>query len=70
MDLKELINTLNYRRQGLAYELWKGAVITASMFDKNFPKTPEDASPELFPERKGIQMPEWLKEKALKQSHR
>lgn len=66
MTLKELIDTLNYRKQGLGYRLYKEAAMIISAMNENFPKTPEEASPELFPEKKGIPMPDNLKEKYLK----
>ena len=58
MTLKELIDTIEYRKKGLGYELWKQSVLITmginDLFkDKNakstFPKTPQDASPELYP---------------------
>lgn len=69
MTLQELIDTLNGRRQGLAYELWKGAYLTvlgvsdvlSSKRSSNFPKNPELASPELYPPRPKIKKPEWLR---------
>lgn len=67
MDLKELINTLEQRRKGLAYRMWKEALLTGwSAMGKNYPKTPQDACPELFPPKKRIKMPYWLKKKWLK----
>ena len=33
---------------------------------KNYPDKPKDACPELFPPKKTIKMPNWLKEKWLK----
>lgn len=69
MTLQELIDTLNGRRQGLAYKLWKNAYLTvlgvsdllSSKRSMNFPKTPELASPELYPPKPKIKKPEWLR---------
>ena len=66
MTLKELERTLINRRKGLAYEIWRMASLTRSPFTKNFPQTPKDACPELFPVQKGIKMPDFLIEKAIK----
>lgn len=58
MTLSELIDTLEYRKKGLGYELWKQSVLITMgigdlLKDKNsksiFPKTPQDACPELYP---------------------
>lgn len=60
MTLKELSETLENRKKGLAYELWKNAVlitmgISDLLKDKNsksiFPNSPQDACPELYPPR-------------------
>lgn len=63
MTLYELNNTLINRRKGLAYKLWKQAVLFGETFNKDFPKTPEEASPELFPPKKRYKMPDWVKTK-------
>lgn len=62
MDLKELENVLEQRKKGLAYNLWKQAMLNTFVRDpEQFPKTPEDASPELYPPPKTYKMPEFLK---------
>lgn len=65
MTLKELVNTLKYRREGLGYMLWKSGMLNQWL--KEYPESPEDASPELFEPKKGIPMPDFLKFKYLKQ---
>lgn len=64
MTLEELINTLELRKQGLAYEIWKKGNLN-QMIEK-YPESPEKACPELFPKQKGIAMPDFLKEKYLR----
>lgn len=71
MTLKELINTLNQRKKGLAYTLWKGANLNGAAFgSKNYPSTPEEACPELYPPKPSIKMPDFLKEKWLRKGGR
>ena len=67
MTLKELKNSLKEANKGLAYTMWKQAVINASMFGKNAPENPEKASPELYPPKKTYKMPEWMMKKYMKQ---
>lgn len=67
MDLYELQDTIEYRRKGMAYQIWKIASLTRHPFVKNFPETPDKACPELYPKTKGIKMPEFLKKKYAKQ---
>ena len=66
LDLEELQNTIIERRKGLAYQIWRLASFTRHPFIKDFPETPEDAMPELFPKKKGIPMPDFLMKKYLK----
>ena len=66
MTMYELVKTLENRRKGLAYEIWRLASLTRSPFAKNFPSTPEEAMPELFPKKEGIRMPDFLIDKAIK----
>jgi len=62
MTICELLNTFTQRRQGIAYKIWKQAMLNTFVRDpEKFPKTPEDASPELFPPPKTYKMPEFLK---------
>jgi hypothetical protein len=61
MDVKELLNTLEQRKKGLAYELWKQACLNQYILSKDFPKTPEDASPELYPPKQTYKMFDFLK---------
>lgn len=69
MDLKELTNSLSQRKQGLAYTMWKQAyLITLGISDllkdvrskSSFPKTPEEGSPELYPQKPSIKKPKFL----------
>ena len=66
MTLKELEYTLTNRRKGMAYQIWRLASLTRSPFAKNFPNSPQEAMPELYPIRQGIKMPDFLIEKAIK----
>lgn len=68
MTIGELIDTLIGIRRGLGYRLWKEAVLTAwAVMGKNFPKTPEKASPELYERKKTIKMPPNLLKQHLEQ---
>ena len=62
-ELKVMLENIN---KGLAYSMWKQAVLNGAVFSKDFPKTPEEASPELYPEKTHYEMPDFLKEKAIK----
>jgi len=66
MTLQELMDMLENRRIGLAYEIWKISSLCHSPFVKNFPATPKEACKELYPEDQGIPMPDYLKDKAIK----
>ena len=58
MTIKELIDTLIARRKGMAYRIWKQAyLISWAVMGKQYPKTPEKASPELYPPKPRIKMP-------------
>ena len=42
----------------MAYKIWKESYLIAwAVMGKNYPKTPEKASPELYPKKKTIKMP-------------
>ena len=58
--------TVEYLNKGLAYKMWKQAVLIGSIFGDGFPDTPEKASPELYPAKTRYKMPDYLKEKAIK----
>lgn len=61
MDVTELLNTLEQRKKGLAYELWKQAYLNQYILTDKFPETPEKASPELYPPPKAYKMFNFLK---------
>lgn len=72
MTLKELSETLENRRKGLAYELWKQAtLITMGVADllkdkkskSIFPNSPSEASPELYPPKPTMKKPSFLSKK-------
>lgn len=67
MDLYELQNAIEKTREGLAYVIWRLASLTYSPFVKNFPETPQEAMPELYPKKATIAMPDFLKDKYYKQ---
>lgn len=66
MTLYELRETLENKRKGLAYQMWKQAILYGQLFNKDFPKTPEEACPELYPPKKTYKMPQWMIEKYYK----
>ena len=66
MTLKELEKTLINRRKGLGTNIYRLAMLTRSPFVKEFPDSPEKAFPDLFPQEKGIKMPDFLIDKAVK----
>lgn len=61
----ELKKTLEQRKEGLSYKLWKQGNLCQMM--EEYPETPEEASPELSKPKKKIAMPDFLKEKWAKQ---
>lgn len=63
MTPKELIDEYNARNEKLAYTMWKQAYLISLAFTKQFPRTPRDASKELFPKPKTIKMPSVLQNK-------
>ena len=72
MTPKELLNTLEQRRKGLSYHVWKLSNLVGAAFcdSGKFPSTPEEACPELNPPKASIKMPNYLKEKWLKKGGR
>lgn len=61
----ELKKTLEQRKEGLSYKLWKQGNLCQMM--EKYPETPDDANPELAKPKKKIAMPDFLKEKWAKQ---
>lgn len=61
MDITELVNTLKQRKKGLAYELWKQSLLNRLIMTTEFPKSPEEACPELYPPKKTYKMYDFLK---------
>lgn len=60
---KELLFILKYKREGLAYKLWRmGSMNRAAFGAKYYPAKLEEAIPELFEKKKNAPMPEWLRE--------
>lgn len=45
---KELLFILKYRREGLAYEIWRQGTMSRAAMSKDFPSTAEKAMPELY----------------------
>lgn len=61
MTIKELMDTLQARKRGLAYKMWKESyLISWAVMGKKYPQSPSDASPELYPPKPRIKMPEML----------
>lgn len=61
---KELLFILKYKREGLAYRIWRlGSMNRAAFGAKVYPVKIEEAIPELFEKKKsGVPMPDWLRE--------
>lgn len=60
---KELLFILKYKREGLAFKLWRmGSMNRAAFGAKTYPSKLEEALPELFEKKKGMPMPDWLVE--------
>ena len=75
MTLKELYSTLEFKRKGLAYKIWKQSYlitlgVSDLMRDKRakamFPNNPEEASPELYPQKPSIKKPDFLNNSKVK----
>ena len=60
---KELLFILKYKREGLAYKLWRGDSMTRAAFGaKHYPDKLEEAIPELFEKKtQNAPMPDWLR---------
>ena len=60
---KELLFILKYKREGLAFKLWRvGSMSRAAFGAKYYPAKLEEALPELFEKKQNAPMPEWLRE--------
>lgn len=61
---KELMFILKYKREGLAYRIWRaGSMSRAAFGAKYYPGKVEEAIPELFEKKKqNAPMPAWLRE--------
>ena len=60
---KELLFMLKYKREGLAYKIWRmGSMNRAAFGAKTYPMKVEEAVPELFEKAPSAPMPEWLRE--------
>lgn len=63
MSIKELLFSLKYIREGDAFFYWKMGMMNRAAFGaKTYPRSPKDASPELFEKKKSVKVPEWLKD--------
>lgn len=61
---KELLFILKYKREGLAYKLWRmGSMNRAAFGAKYYPAKLEEAIPELFEknQQQHAPMPDWLR---------
>ena len=60
---KELLFILKYKREGLAYVIWRAGSMTRAAFGaKYYPAKIEEAIPELFEKKPKAPMPDWLLE--------
>lgn len=76
---KELLFILKYKREGVAYKLWRmGTMNRAAFGAKSYPAKLEEAIPEMFEknQKQHAPMPDWLREdyekkinKAVKKSY-
>lgn len=53
-SLKEILFILKYRREGLAYEIWRHGTMSRAAQAKEFPGSVEKAIPELFEKQEGV----------------
>lgn len=53
-SLKELLFILKYRREGLAYEIWRHGTMSRAAQGKEFPGDVKKAVPELFEKAQGV----------------
>lgn len=59
-SLKELLFMLKYKREGLAYSIWRiGSMNRLAYHSKAYPLKLNEAIPELF-EKQKAKMPDWL----------
>lgn len=63
MTIYELKKTLEQRKQGLAYRMWKLGNLS-QMLEK-YPESPEEACPELAKPKKTYKMESWMYEKYI-----
>ena len=66
LTLEELENLIIQARKGLGYRIWRLASLTKHPWITNFPENPEEACPELFPQKTTVQMSEWLYKRFMK----
>lgn len=60
---KELLFMLKYKREGLAYKIWRiGSMNRAAFGAKTYPGKVDEALPELFEKKENAPMPDWLRE--------
>ena len=60
---KELMFILKYKREGIAYRIWRlGSMNRAAFGTKTYPAKLEEAIPEMFEKKQGAPMPDWLRE--------
>lgn len=55
-SLKEILFMLKYKREGLAYEIWRTGTMTRASQGKSFPTKCEEAIPELFEKQEGVKI--------------
>ena len=54
---------LKYKREGLAYKIWRmGSMNRAAFGAKTYPGKIDEALPELFEKKEKVPMPDWLRE--------
>lgn len=60
---REMLFILKYKREGLAYKLWRmGSMNRAAFGAKYYPAKLEETLPELFEQKSKAPMPDWLRE--------
>lgn len=60
-SLKEMLFILKYKREGLAYKLWRQGSMNRTAFNaKYYPEKMNEVMPELFEKKKKVAIPDWL----------
>lgn len=67
-SIKEILFILKYRREGLAYEIWRLGTMHRAALSKDFPLNSKQAIPEMYEKQEGVniqELPEELRKSIL-----